>query len=442
MIFPNLALWSAPDPQDALGRIDRALNNRNHRLSAGLSVSNRFDHVHGVLIVSQGNGRYIRVKHVVNASAPITSSLRDGCLEFIGSKSSDLGQLSQLLADLADTQAAVVEQLKSQAGKYVDRVLAVAVCDPGVWTKDFDGKLNYAPMCDATRLAELSGVTVIDAFPARDLAVGGLGSGLEALPYWILFADRNAKIANQPRALISIGDRCLGYSLPASDGLDADVPSIRISETIGIQFLNGLISRCLQSKGKVSELDRLYADGRQIPELRERWEKALTTPDTLAAAARDASSDLVSDRMVAAGEAYMMESFNAFSDVIRTGISWVIEQALEKIDSNLKPKQLLVSCPRKFEAGVINQLTQLRPGSTVTPTRRVGFGREQTDAVVAAILGLFHIDQMPANVPWLTGANCQRILGRITPGRPSNWRQVVRIMADFQPAPMKLKDVI
>jgi anhydro-N-acetylmuramic acid kinase len=42
----------------------------------------------------------------------------------------------------------------------------------------------------------------------------------------------------------------------------------------------------------------------------------------------------------------------------------------------------------------------------------------------------------------LTGAEGQRILGRLTPGRPSNWRQLVRVMADFHPAPMKLKDAV
>ena len=185
MIFPTLAFWSTPDPEDALGRIDRALNDRNHRLSAGLSISNRFDRVSGALVVAQGNGRYLRIRHVVDASTPIPKSIRGGCLEFVTGQNRDCGQLSQLLSDLAETQANVVEQLKCEAGKYVDRVLAVAVQDPGVWTKDFDGRVSYAPMCDATRLAELSGVTVIDAFPSRDIAVGGQGTRLEALPYWI-----------------------------------------------------------------------------------------------------------------------------------------------------------------------------------------------------------------------------------------------------------------
>ena len=64
------------------------------------------------------------------------------------------------------------------------------------------------------------------------------------------------------------------------------------------------------------------------------------------------------------------------------------------------------------------------------------------EALVAAILGMFHIDQLPGNLPRLTGATSQRILGRLTPGRPSNWRQLIRAMAQYHPAPMKLKDAI
>jgi len=64
------------------------------------------------------------------------------------------------------------------------------------------------------------------------------------------------------------------------------------------------------------------------------------------------------------------------------------------------------------------------------------------EALVAALLGMFHIDQLPGNLPTLTGARSQRILGRLTPGRPSNWRQLIRAMAQHHPAPMKLKDAI
>lgn len=465
MIFPTLNLRSSPD--DPLGRIDRAINDRNHRLSAGISISNRFDNVRGALVVAQGNGKYLRVRHVVEASTAISRSIREGCLEVFHGRLHDVGQISQLISDLAEPQATVVEQLKCQAGKYVDRVLAVAVRDPGVWNHDFDGRISYASLCDATRLAELSGVTVIDAFPARDLAVGGNGDLLESLPYWIMFADRDPRVASQSRLVVSIDDRCLSYLLPASDGLDSDVPQVTTFGSLGIGFLNEFVGRHIPDAQGSPELDRHYANGQQVPALRKQWElvadsyfQSAKSSDHGFRNLNDSWSDQnnlqLSILLADAAESYLKANANAFSNVIRTGIRWIVDQCLDplpvgeqlsvcgetKIGSDFAGSTLLVSCPTQYEAALINQFTQLSKDRTVTTTRQAGIDRIELAPVVAALLGLFHIDQMPANIPWLTGANCQRILGRLTPGRPSNWRQLVRVMADFKPAPMKLKDAI
>ena len=452
MIFPNIAIWGSSDPADPVGRIDRALDDRNHRLSAGLSTSRRFDSVRGALVVSQGNGKYLRLRHVVEASARIPDPLRNGCLEFLNSESLKHEDLAPLIADLSATQAAVVEKLKCEAGKYVDRVLAVSVCDPGVWSTDFDGRVSYRSMCDANRLAELSGVSVIDSIPARDIAVGGTGKNIEALPYWMMFADRNSKVASQSRGLIVFGETSKMYTLPASDGLDSEVPAIVLTETIGFQFLDLLARKYFPADPKLSNFDRLYAGGAEIPELKAGWEKIIADSrpegNKVGAAKPDVSHfDSLPRKLVAYSDTYLKAHESSFSSLIRTGVSWVVELVLQDMarQSGKSPEhldELYVSCSPQYEASVINSLDQRFPGTNVGSVRKHGIASEQLGAVVAAVLGLFHIDQMPANVPWLTGAESQRILGRLTPGRPSNWRQLLRTMADFQPAPMKLKDAI
>ena len=72
----------------------------------------------------------------------------------------------------------------------------------------------------------------------------------------------------------------------------------------------------------------------------------------------------------------------------------------------------------------------------------LGVDDDSISATIAGLLGILHIDQMQGNLPWLTGAADQRVLGRLTPGTPSNWRQLVREMSDFSPPAMKLKDAI
>ena len=308
-------------------------------------------------------------------------------------------------------------------------------------------------MCDANRLAELSGVSVIDSLPARDITVGGTGRNIEALPYWMMFADRNPRVANRSRGLIALAETGVMYTLPASDGLDSEVPEIRMTETVGFQFLDVLTRKYFPANQNLSHIDRLYAEGLEIPELRSRWESVIADlPDQsrLGAASLNvrAGLDSVVSKLVAASDLYLNSKTDSFSNLIRTGISWVIDLVFEDLTRQTTTvplaqlDELYVSCSPQYEASVINLLDQRFPETNVASVRKLGVASEQMGAVVAAVLGLFHIDQMPANVPWLTGANSQRILGQLTPGRPSNWRQLLRVMADFHPAPMKLKDAI
>jgi 1,6-anhydro-N-acetylmuramate kinase len=355
MIFPTLSLWSSPSARSASELIDRSLENRQLRLLAGLSVDSNFTKVHGCLLISQGQGKFVRFKHAIAASAEIPVAIRDGCVAVAKGQDKNLNNLRVLLRDLAEIQSLVVEQLKQQAGKYVDRILTVAITDPGLWFSDFDGSQCYVSMCDPMTVAEKSGVSVIDAICERDLAVGGSGKQLDALPIWLLMADRDHPVAVRHRTFIHVRDSGIEvFSLPPSDGLDAELPPIGFKSHPPDASLSQIMN----------EIKR-------------------ATPNT---------------------ELIVHSS--------RTPKSSEHDQA----DLN--------NCPASISAESL-----FGPG--------INF-----DALTAAWLGIFHVDQLPANVPRLTGADSQRILGRLTPGRPSNWRQLIRAMSQRRPAPMKLKDAV
>jgi hypothetical protein len=355
MIFPNLNLWTSASAKSAADSIDRSLQNRQHRLIAGMSIDSHFEKVHGCLAVIQGQGKFAKLKHAIGSCQPVPQSIARACVDAVQNPKIATTDLALLLHDLAEVQAMVVEQLKLQAGKYVDRILAVAVADPGIWSSDFDGRPCCQSMCDASTLAEISGVNVIDDLPARDLSVGGSGRPLSPLPVWILFADRNPKVSCTDCSFID-GSKPETeiFTLPASDGLDAELP------TIGWQVATA---------------------GEAIQQTLDRIEKANPNDRIIVAPtlAGKNSSQLAS-------QGNLNSRIEFFGDVVG-----------EEID---------------FQA------------------------------LVSALLGMFHIDQMPANIPAITGANSQRILGRLTPGRPSTWRQLIRAMAQHQPAPMKLKDAV
>lgn len=355
MIFPRLKFWSSEsEPENGPDLIHRSLENRQHRLCAGISVDEKFQKIHGCLAVLKGRGKFSRLKYATGASIELSASLRKGCQEICANKKPDTFDLQFLLRDLADAQTLVIEQLKQDAGKYVDRVLAISVADPGLWFSDFDDKPLYLPMCDPTTIAESTGIAVIDALPQRDLAVGGTGRPLAALPLWMMLADRSSKVANTDCVLVDLTKQNPEtFWLPASDGLDAEVPAIK-------------------------------------------WQAA--------------NADLTDDQVIrraakAHPQSRLFVRFDENQLTSESGSSVATDLKFERLDAVI--------------------------GKTIN-----------LEALVAAILGMFHIDQLPGNLPRLTGATSQRILGRLTPGRPSNWRQLIRAMAQYHPAPMKLKDAI
>lgn len=480
MIFPTLALWSQQDPADAAGQIDRAIDHRNHRLVIGLDLDENFQTVTGSLVISQGHGRYLRVRHVFESELRLPQALSQGLNQFVQASRREASELRQLLSDLAEVQAAVVEKLKCSAGKYVDRVLAIAVRDPGLWDFDFDGRPIHTPLCDPTRLAELSGVSVLDAFPDRDLAVGGSGTLLEALPLWIMFADRHERESQEPRFLIDLQTSAACYFLPRSDGFDATLPEIQVATLGRNNFLSRLIHEvsayvsCCQDDAQAATaiLKETTPDGRLLGCLQDLANR-VAAPASKSNSSEPHGSEQNSNEanslallVSQAGTNIDLTDPASVASLTRTVVHFVARKVFEVypvlMARTIKPNKLpppqasqttqgipdsaapaiYLLCPQPLRAMLQIELKQIFSNQLVRDSESLGVAASQVDSVAAGLLGLLHIDQMPANIPWLTKADSQRILGRLTPGRPSNYRQLLRTMADFHPAPMKLKDAV
>ena len=189
---------------DPVQRIDQELSDRRHRLAMGLSISHDFGSVHGAMILTEGHGKHLRLRHSISESSELPETIRDTCCELSHSDSPNLSATLLAKSDLSRALCPMIESLKQNAGKYVDRLLLVAVTDPGMWFKDFDGHISFSNWVDPVCLAEMTGITTLDSFPARDMAVGGSGQNLNCLPAWLMMADRSKAISDQHRLFVSM----------------------------------------------------------------------------------------------------------------------------------------------------------------------------------------------------------------------------------------------
>lgn len=477
-LFRFADLWNRKPLENSAERIERALLDRTRRLVAGLHVDDRFENVTGSLTIARGRGKSLRVLYCDSVSQPIPDLIRSNCRDMVAARVADQ-DFHSCIGELADVQSLVIDQLKLRAGKYVDRILAISVVDPGLWQTDFDGVVSYTSLCDATRLAERTGISVIDGWPDRDIAVGGKGYPLDPLCMWLLQADRDRRIARQVNISINVRQQTRGYLLPPSDGLDAEMPTLRPIATEGMSLIEGLLQLSSVESMSLEKARQLLVSGVHSKELLDQWKQldssddnrtkamlriaaarinmSLTAEQLLCSAMKwiqVACQDRIQDSMQQLRSEYARKRSELQDEIESTprlrksgvGLLAAFDKSLPDFSA---PGNIVVDAPSPISDALVSRLQNHFAETQVTgswgsqfPNESAVPGSVDGPSLMAAMLGFMHIDQLPANVPALTGAQQQRILGRLTPGRPNSWRNLLREMADHEPSAMKLRDAV
>ena len=91
---------------------------------------------------------------------------------------------------------------------------------------------------------------------------------------------------------------------------------------------------------------------------------------------------------------------------------------------------------------LLRELGRPLPGVPLVPVEESGTESEAIGPACLALLALFHLDQVPANRPEVTGAEVGRVLGRLTPGSPQNWQRLLSEMAEGRPVVRPLRSAL
>jgi len=421
MIFPINSNELKRDPFDPVQRIDREIGERGRRLVIGLSVEPDFRRLTGALLVVAGNGKYLRPIRSVTCSKTLPAVTTAILRKVTSDAEPSILDIEAVQSDIAAIQASMVEGLKRQAGKYVERLMIVSLLEPRIQVQIDQSSAQRVSISNPDQVAELTGISVFDSFASRDISSGGTGTGLIALPAWMMFADRSPKQANCNRLVFIVGDEAQCLFAPASDGLDVDLPEIRLSTSNGLKRFREIMEHQADQNGAFeSTMARLSVDGKFDLDLANR----LTEPNG------SLDWDRISKRDLA-------------RTVVVSTIDDLSQSIIRQIGSE-RGDEIVVDSHPDLLGTFVNQIQRCWPNAHVK-SQMPGFdpsGAGCLNAILSGLLGAMSIDQMPANVPWISGASHQRILGRITPGSPSNWRQLLREMADFQPPAMRLRDAV
>lgn len=343
--------------------------------------------------------------------------------------------LAALRTQLAEIKAAAVQELLQQIHLAPGRVLAVGVHDPGLGATEAASSRSYLGLCDPAYLAELTGLNVIDAFPARDLVRGGLGGPLWALPHWVLLRSQT-----RDRLLLDLGRTVRLSWLPAATGPHAMSRLLAFDVGPGMDLLNRLAQRLSGGRHPFDPGGRLSVQGHRIAAVIEHW---LADASLAAPLPRWNPRGADAERFFREGMEMAAEAGWSVRDLLCSATHFVAEAIARAIRTHLPPNavegELLLTGGGQQNGMLLREIVSELPKMPVVRLSELGIAQDCLDPVAVALLALFHLDQVPANPPTVTGAEVCRVLGRLTPGSPQSWQRLLSELGGGSPSVRPLR---
>jgi anhydro-N-acetylmuramic acid kinase len=406
----------------------------------GVQLCHDSPRLQGVLVRTWGRG----LMSVVDVVA--SSRCRDGRIRDIVSLAVDAAGTQRSgnrrpALELAELAAEAVAPLIHRLGPDPTSLRAIGLLDFDHWIRDPLGGTSNVACCDTALLAKLTGLTVIDDFPARDLAHGGRGGPCEAVGAWLLLSDRGLIPGRVIRGLVDLDQTLRLFLLPPRQAVQLPSQLLCYQLGPGLSLLDGIVDQMTGGQARFEVKENLAVQARSIPELIRLWQQVCpATPTDWTPEGADAGPLLqVLDEQPGLAA-------RGLPDVLCSAIHWLAQQVATCVQQHLPRSlpvgQVVLGGPANQHPFLLRQIRQQIPQVDVVSMDDLVACSGAWRSTAAAVLAMLHVDQVPGNSPSLTGAQAPRLLGRVTPGSPGNWHRVLSDMASTLPDKMTLRSAI
>ena len=362
----------------------------SHAYFIGVMSGTSADGIDAVLIATGDGQSTLTLGH----HRGMPRALRDEILSFRHPADNELDRLAVLDRQLGDEYAAAIQALLKEANVSASEITAIGSHGQTLRHRP-DGETPYTVQVgDPNRLAELTGVTVVADFRRRDMAAGGQGAPLVPAFHRARLID-----AGVPSAVVNIGG-IANVTLVSAEG------AVRGWDTgPGNTLLDAWIS---QHKGQRYDDEGSWASTGQVLEpllnalLADPY---FSRPHPKSTGPEYFHLDWLQQSLT--GE-------EAPQDVQRT----LLELTVMSICDALSEES--VDVVRLCGGGAYNRLLRHRlaesmPSVQVTTTTEIGVDPQWVEAWAFAWLAEQTLASLPGNVPAVTGAAGERVLGGIYP---------------------------
>jgi anhydro-N-acetylmuramic acid kinase len=413
------------------------------RWTMGILVSSDCTRLSATLVVARGQGLQLRPEVADGLIVQVPREIVSLWQQLVepgspGEGQETLAAIGSLRSQLADVEASVVSALLDQAGMAPARIMAIGVHDPGLWGNSKAVREGYLGLCDPARLAEATGMNVIDAFPARDLATGGQGGPVTALAEWVLIGH-----PQRSRALVDLG-RTTRLSYLGEGTAERSPPRLFSFEVgPGMHLVDLLAQRLTNGEQPFDPGGRLAVQGQRLARLIEHW---LADPYFRRSIPRWHPRGVRPERFLLDALQMAVDAGWSIRDLLCTATHFVAESVAQAVARDLPDDapidQIVVTGGGQQNGMLLRELGTAFPKVPVVRTTELGIEGDVVAPACAAILAFFHIDQVPGNLPEVTGAEVARVLGCLTPGSPQSWQRLLSTIHGSRPAVRPLRSAM
>lgn len=384
------------------------LFDKKTRLVVGLMSGTSVDGIDAVLVEISGNGSGTKLKQFGFLAKPFPSGFKEFVLRNSQRGSSDVADIARLNVLISELYGEAVRELCEDAGVSQDRVDLIGSHGQTIHHLPeeetlFDRKIRATlQIGDPSVLAKLTGIVTVGDFRVGDMALGGQGAPL--VPYfdYIVFGS-----PAKTRALLNIGGIANITYLPkgcsAMEVLAFDTgPGNMLVDQVARRLFgkdfdeNGTIAFSGAIQGDI--IDQLIMDSfvkMKPPKStgRERY-----------------------------GESFVSSLLQKFEDrkpedIVATlsefTVTAVYANYLLFLKTHVEIDELYVSGGGVHNAFMLDSLRRHFRGVSVGPAEDAGVSSDAKEAVCFAVLANELISGNPTNIPSVTGAARQTLLGKI-----------------------------
>jgi anhydro-N-acetylmuramic acid kinase len=393
----------------------------NPRRFIGLASGSCTDGIKAVLIEAAGSGMGLSIRSTHTLQQSYTRDLRELIRHVCTPSQTDLKQLCLVHRLVGESFAAAARQIVDRASLTLELIQCLGCAGHLLW-HDPEGRFpSTLALGMSAIIAERTGITTISDFRARDLALGGQGAPLTALPEYLLFRH-----ATETRVLIHLGGLARLVYLPANSK-PQDVMGFEVGPCN--LLLDGLMRRLSGGKEELDHGGKHGVQGRCQDVLLQQWlaHPYLHRRPPKSMPRQGAVEEFIGYAMRLVGQANV-----SVHDLLCTAAHFVarsVAVALSRFLPAVPVQRVILSGGGTRNGLLWRLLEQYLPDYQVAKSENLGIASDAREALDSGILAALTIDGIPANLPGATGALGSRLLGNLTPGSSSNWARCVEWMA-------------